>query len=137
MHQQWAEPGQLSSSNTFMIKSHFAVNRRVSEGRRLRPYQPIQSYAGDRRREICRFITLGKLGASKLAALFRMADRTEVIMRHTLTENIKPRLTEHSDILNAINILRLRGYQSDQLIVEITKLFYVDLDAYNEIVSHS
>ena len=58
-------------------------------------------------------------------------------MQHTLTENIKPRLTERSDIMNAINILRLRGYQSDQLIVEITKLFYVDLDTYNEIVGHS
>ena len=59
------------------------------------------------------------------------------IMQHTLTENIKPRLTERSDIMNAISILRLRGYQSDQLIVEITKLFYVDLDTYNEIVDHN
>lgn len=46
----------------------------------------------------------------------------------------KPRLTEPVDILTAINILRSRGYQDDELIAEITRIFYVDLDAYNEVV---
>lgn len=46
----------------------------------------------------------------------------------------KPRLTEHVDILTAVNIFRARGYQDDELISEITRLFYVDLDAYNEVM---
>jgi hypothetical protein len=46
----------------------------------------------------------------------------------------KPRLTEHVDILTAVNFLRARGYQDDELITEITRIFYVDLDAYNEVI---
>jgi hypothetical protein len=46
----------------------------------------------------------------------------------------KPRLTEHVDILTAVNFLRSRGYQDDELITEITRIFYVDLDAYNEVI---
>ena len=46
----------------------------------------------------------------------------------------KRRLTERVDIITAINILRSQGYDLDELIGEITKVFYVDLDAYNEIV---
>ena len=46
----------------------------------------------------------------------------------------KRRLTERVDIITAINILRSQGYQPDELIGEITKVFYVDLDTYNEIV---
>ncbi|UVK37145.1 hypothetical protein LHFGNBLO_004143 [Mesorhizobium sp. AR10] len=44
------------------------------------------------------------------------------------------RLTERVDIITAINILKSQGYGHDELISEITKVFYVDLDAYNEIV---
>lgn len=46
----------------------------------------------------------------------------------------KRRLTERVDILTAINILKSQGYDHDELIAEITKVFYVDLDAFNEIV---
>ncbi|PTE11864.1 hypothetical protein [Mesorhizobium helmanticense] len=46
----------------------------------------------------------------------------------------KRRLTERVDIMTAINILKSEGYDHDELIAEITKVFYVDLDAYNEIV---
>ena len=46
----------------------------------------------------------------------------------------KRRLTERVDIITAINILKSQGYDHDELIAEITKVFYVDLDAYNEIV---
>lgn len=46
----------------------------------------------------------------------------------------KRRLTERVDIMTAINILKSQGYDQDELIAEITKVFYVDLDAYNEIV---
>ncbi|MBN9243334.1 MAG: hypothetical protein J0I98_11115 [Mesorhizobium sp.] len=46
----------------------------------------------------------------------------------------KRRLTDRFDILTAINILKSRGFDDDDLIAEITRAFYVDLDAYNEIV---
>ena len=55
-------------------------------------------------------------------------------MQQSYTESIKPRLIERSDIIRAIDLLRLRGCRIDQLAAEITKLFYVDLDAFNEIV---
>lgn len=48
----------------------------------------------------------------------------------------KPRLTERVDIMTAINILMSQGYDEDELIGEITKVFYVDLDAYNEVIGH-
>jgi hypothetical protein len=46
----------------------------------------------------------------------------------------KRRLTERVDILTAVNILKSQGYDDDELIAEIIRVFYVDLDAYNEIV---
>ncbi|MER8436100.1 hypothetical protein NKH36_15965 [Mesorhizobium sp. M1312] len=46
----------------------------------------------------------------------------------------KRRLTERVDIMTAINILKSQGYDYDELIAEITKVFYVDLDTYNEVV---
>ncbi|RUW29818.1 MULTISPECIES: hypothetical protein [unclassified Mesorhizobium] len=48
----------------------------------------------------------------------------------------KRRLTERVDIMTAINILMSQGYDEDELIGEITKVFYVDLDAYNEVIGH-
>lgn len=55
-------------------------------------------------------------------------------MWHADSDNTKQRLTEYADILIAINMLRLRGLEDEELIVEITKLFYVDLDAYEEVL---
>jgi hypothetical protein len=46
----------------------------------------------------------------------------------------KRRLIERVDIIAAINILRSHGCDYDDLIEEITKVFYVDLDTFNEIV---
>ncbi|TGP18865.1 hypothetical protein [Mesorhizobium sp. M1D.F.Ca.ET.234.01.1.1] len=46
----------------------------------------------------------------------------------------KRRLTERVDIIAAINILRSQGCDHADLIEEITTAFYVDLDAFNEIV---
>jgi hypothetical protein len=46
----------------------------------------------------------------------------------------KRRLTEPVDIVTAIDILRSEGFHHEQLVEEITKVFYVDLDAFNEIV---
>lgn len=46
----------------------------------------------------------------------------------------KLRLIERIDIITAINILKSKGYNDEELITEIIRVFYVDLDAYNEIV---
>ncbi|MDG4881397.1 hypothetical protein [Mesorhizobium sp. WSM4884] len=48
----------------------------------------------------------------------------------------KRRLTERIDIMTAINILMSQGYDEDDLLGEITKVFYVDLDAYYEVIGH-
>lgn len=58
-------------------------------------------------------------------------------MQYIIEDCAKPRLTERVDILTAINILKLRGYEEENLICEITRLFYVDLDEYNDVVRHS
>ncbi|AZO75297.1 MULTISPECIES: hypothetical protein [unclassified Mesorhizobium] len=46
----------------------------------------------------------------------------------------KRRLIERVDIMTAINILMSQGYDEDDLLGEITKVFYVDLDTYNEVI---
>ncbi|WP_217574631.1 hypothetical protein [Mesorhizobium sp. GbtcB19] len=48
----------------------------------------------------------------------------------------KRRLTERVDIMTAINILMSQGYDEDHLLDEITKVFYVDLDAFYDVISH-
>ncbi|QPC92785.1 hypothetical protein [Mesorhizobium sp. INR15] len=55
-------------------------------------------------------------------------------MQRFVEDYQKRRLTERVDIMTAINILRSQGYDREDLIEEITKVFYVDLDAYNEVV---
>ncbi|MGX9177807.1 hypothetical protein [Mesorhizobium sp. BHbdii] len=55
-------------------------------------------------------------------------------MERYFEDHQKRRLTERVDIMTAINILKSQGYDHDELIAEITKVFYVDLDTYNEVV---
>lgn len=55
-------------------------------------------------------------------------------MEHYVEDYQKRRLTERIDILTAINILKSKGYNNEDLITEIIRVFYVDLDAYNELV---
>ncbi|MET3790210.1 hypothetical protein [Aquamicrobium terrae] len=49
----------------------------------------------------------------------------------------KRRLTDRFDILTAINILKSQGYQDDELIREIIRVFYVDLDTYQEVLEQA
>jgi hypothetical protein len=59
-------------------------------------------------------------------------------MEHYYVEdNSKRRLTERLDIIAAINILRSEGYDHEDLIREITRIFYIDLDEYNDILDHA
>ena len=55
-------------------------------------------------------------------------------MHHVSTETIKPRLVERTDIARAINLLRMRGCDREQLLEEITRLFFVDLDEFNQVI---
>ena len=58
-------------------------------------------------------------------------------MEHYVEDNAKQRLIDRLDIIAAINILRSEGYDHDDLIREITRIFYVDLDEYNDILSQA
>jgi hypothetical protein len=55
-------------------------------------------------------------------------------MLHFVEDESKRRLTDRVDILTAVNILRSRGCRPDEIIVEMTKVFYVDLDEFNEVL---
>lgn len=56
-------------------------------------------------------------------------------MEHYVEDYQKRRLIERVDILTAINILKSRGYDDEELITEIIRVFYVDLDTYNELLA--
>lgn len=45
----------------------------------------------------------------------------------------KRRLTEPLEIMTAVSILRSRGVKRDDMIVEMLKTFYVDLDEFNRV----
>lgn len=49
----------------------------------------------------------------------------------------KRRLTERVDILTAVNIMESRGVDHEDLLVEMTKIFYVDLDEFNRVLKPS
>jgi hypothetical protein len=56
-------------------------------------------------------------------------------MDYTLDDCAKRRLTERDDIITAVRILRSRGVQDDELIFEMAKIFYIDLDEFNDVMS--
>lgn len=58
-------------------------------------------------------------------------------MGRFLEDYQKRRLTERFDILTAINILKSQGYDDDEVIGEITRVFYVDLDTYQEVLEQA
>ena len=55
-------------------------------------------------------------------------------MYQPIEDHAKRRLTEPQDIAMAVSILKREGVDEDQLLSEITKLFYVDLDTFNEVL---
>ena len=58
-------------------------------------------------------------------------------MDYYVEDNAKRRLTDRLDLIMAINILRREGYEHEELIREITRIFYIDLDEYNDIMSEA
>jgi hypothetical protein len=55
-------------------------------------------------------------------------------MYRPLEDHAKQRLTDRQDIITAVGILRAEGIDVDELLSEMTKLFYVDLDEYNDVI---
>lgn len=55
-------------------------------------------------------------------------------MYQPLDDHAKRRLVERNDIVTAVGILRAEGFEVDELLREMTKLFYVDLDEYNDVI---
>ncbi|MEJ6782994.1 hypothetical protein AmiPiv_10480 [Aminobacter sp. Piv2-1] len=58
-------------------------------------------------------------------------------MEEFVEDSMKRRLTETVDIATAVSILKSYGYWGDELIVAITRIFYVDLDTLNEVVAEA
>ena len=56
-------------------------------------------------------------------------------MYQPIDDHAKRRLVEPRDIDVAVRYLKAEGIDRDNLLSEITKLFYVDLDAFNEVVN--
>ena len=52
-----------------------------------------------------------------------------------LDDHAKRRLVERDDIVTAVGILQAEGFGTDELLREMTKLFYIDLDEYNDVIS--
>lgn len=55
-------------------------------------------------------------------------------MYQPLEDHAKRRLTESQDIAVAVNFLMAGGIAVDDLLNEMTKLFYIDLDTFNDVV---
>lgn len=55
-------------------------------------------------------------------------------MLNVMNDYQKRRLVERDDILTAVKILKSQGCRTEDLISEITKVFYVDLDEFNQLV---
>ena len=55
-------------------------------------------------------------------------------MYQVLEDYAKQRLPDRRDIMTAVGILRSEGVDTDDMITEMTKLFYVDLDEFNDVL---
>jgi hypothetical protein len=55
-------------------------------------------------------------------------------MYQPLEDHAKRRLVERKDIATAVGILQAEGLAIDEMLGEMTKLFYVDLDTFNDVV---
>lgn len=56
-------------------------------------------------------------------------------MQDNIEDWAKTRLTDRVDLREAIEFLSALGYDVEDMLAELVRLFYVDLDAFNELVS--
>lgn len=54
-------------------------------------------------------------------------------MLQPLEDHAKQRLVEPQDIATAFGILSAEGVEVEDMLEEMTKLFYVDLDTFNDV----
>lgn len=45
------------------------------------------------------------------------------------------RLTEHADLALAAQFLLARGFAEDELAVQLSRFYYIDIDALNDVVA--
>lgn len=55
-------------------------------------------------------------------------------MRHTTEDSIKRRLTDPGKIAMAVNYLLASGVKIDMIAIELSRKFYVDIDALNAVL---
>lgn len=55
-------------------------------------------------------------------------------MHRVVDDHAKTRLTDPVDIAKAILMLSAKGVPAEQLLPELMKIFYIDLDQFNEVV---
>jgi hypothetical protein len=56
-------------------------------------------------------------------------------MLQPLDDHAKQRLTDRNDIITAVDILRTEGFDVGEMLAEMTKVFYVDLDEFNDVIA--
>jgi hypothetical protein len=56
-------------------------------------------------------------------------------MLQPLEDHAKQRLTNREDIITAVGILHAEGFDVDEMLGEMTKVFYIDLDEFNDVIS--
>lgn len=47
----------------------------------------------------------------------------------------KRRLTEHEELVVAAEFLMARGFAEDEIAVQLSRFYYVDIDALNDVVA--
>jgi len=52
-----------------------------------------------------------------------------------LNDDTKRRLTEPVEIMTAVSVLSSRGVKAEDMITEMLKAFYVDLDEFNRVLA--
>ena len=55
-------------------------------------------------------------------------------MQDNIEDWSKRRLTERVDLQAAVSLLRDRGYDVEEMLAELVRVFYVDLDEFNDVV---
>ena len=56
-------------------------------------------------------------------------------MRQFIRNDDKKRLTEERDISRVVEFLQARGMDGERIAVELTRIFYVDMDALNAVLT--
>ncbi|UUP16276.1 hypothetical protein [Nitratireductor thuwali] len=63
----------------------------------------------------------------------RPTGRTGGKMHPIREDSIKSRLTEHAELALIVDMLAARDLSEDQIVIELSRRFYVDMDALNAV----